>query len=70
MKKINKKEFRPSEDTLRITPGEMLQTIRDLQGLTQSKLSKMTGISQPNISALKKEPNKWVGIGLSFLPKL
>lgn len=54
MKKINKKTFRISEDSLQMTPGEMLETIRELQGLTQSKLAKMTGISQSNISALEK----------------
>ncbi len=54
MKKIDKKAFRVSEDSLQMTPGEMLETIRELQGLTQSRLAKMTGISQSNISALEK----------------
>lgn len=53
MKKLNKKEFRASEDSMQMTPGEMLETIRSLQGLTQSKLAKITGISQSNISALE-----------------
>lgn len=36
-----------------ITPGEALKMLRELQGLTQADLSKLTGISQSNISALE-----------------
>jgi len=31
----------------------MLRTLRELQELSQSELSKLTGISQPNLSALE-----------------
>jgi transcriptional regulator with XRE-family HTH domain len=34
-------------------PGEMLRTVRELQELTQSELSQLTGIAQSNLSALE-----------------
>ena len=42
MKKINKKDFILGEDPVSLTPGEMLATLRNLQGLTQSKLAKLS----------------------------
>lgn len=36
-----------------VTPGEMLRTLRELQGLSQSELAEQTGLSQSNISALE-----------------
>ncbi len=53
MKKINKKDFVSSEDSLSMTPGEMLATLRNLQGLTQSQLAKASGMTQANISSLE-----------------
>lgn len=37
----------------RLTPGEALKMLRELQGLSQNQLADLTGISQPNISALE-----------------
>ncbi|EKD71500.1 MAG: hypothetical protein ACD_46C00178G0001 [uncultured bacterium] len=51
--KINKKDFVKARVHAHITPGEALQMLRELQGLTQADLSKLTGISQSNISALE-----------------
>lgn len=51
--KINKNEFVKAKVHASITPGEALKMLRELQGLTQSDLSKKTGISQSNISALE-----------------
>lgn len=48
-----KQKFKLSQDTLEMTPGEMLATLRELQGITQTKLAQMTGISQLNLSALE-----------------
>lgn len=51
--KINKKDFVKAKVHAHLTPGEALRMLRELQGLTQADLSKRTGISQSNISALE-----------------
>ncbi len=53
--KINKKDFVKARVNISITPGQMLKTIRELQGLSQLELSNMTGISQSNISSLETD---------------
>ena len=50
---INKKEFVRAKVNRKITPGEMLRTLRELQEFTQKDLSDRTGISQSNISAME-----------------
>ncbi len=52
-RKINKKNFVKAKVNTSISPAEMLRTLRELQELSQSELSKLTGISQPNLSALE-----------------
>lgn len=54
MKKIKKSDFVESKDSIAITPGDMLAALRELQGLSQSELAKMTGIAQANISNMEK----------------
>ena len=51
--KINKKDFAKAKININVTPGEMLKTVRELQGLSQKQLADLTGISQSNISALE-----------------
>lgn len=53
MKKIKTKDFTTSIDSVSMTPGEMLCTLRKLQGLTQVELAKKTGMTQANISSLE-----------------
>lgn len=53
MKKINKKDFVPSEDGISMTPGEMLASLRQLQGLTQNELARSAGMTQANISSME-----------------
>ncbi len=53
MKKINKKEFVRARVNVRVTPAEMLKTLRELQGLSQAELSKLAKIPQSNLSALE-----------------
>lgn len=53
MKKINKKEFVGAKDTISMTPGEMLATLRHLQGMTQSELAKLSKMTQANISSME-----------------
>lgn len=53
MKKFNKKDFVAGNDPIAMTPGEMLATLRQLQGLTQSELARLCGMTQANISSLE-----------------
>ncbi len=53
MKKIKIKDFTTSTDSVSMSPGEMLCTLRKLQGLTQVELAKKTGMTQANISSLE-----------------
>lgn len=53
MKKFNKKDFVQSHDPVDMTPGEMLATLRNLQGLTQSELAKKALMTQANISSME-----------------
>jgi len=50
---INKNEFAKAKVHSEISPGEALKMLRELQGLSQNNLEKMTGISQSNISAIE-----------------
>jgi hypothetical protein len=49
MKKLNKKDFKKAQVNIKITPGEMLRIIRELQVLTQKDLSEMTDRSQSHL---------------------
>jgi len=53
--RINKKDFTKARVNISITPGKMLKTLRELQGLSQLELSDMTGISQSNLSSLETD---------------
>jgi transcriptional regulator with XRE-family HTH domain len=37
----------------KITPGEALKMIRELQGLSQNNLAKLTNMNQSNVSAIE-----------------
>jgi transcriptional regulator with XRE-family HTH domain len=50
---MNKKEFQSAKIHTTITPGDALKMLRELQGLSQNDLARITGISQPNISAIE-----------------
>lgn len=56
--KINKKDFVKARVHAHLTPGEALKMLRELQGLTQADLAKITGISQSNISALESNASQ------------
>ena len=53
MKKINKNDFIHGQDPIVVSPGEMLATLRQLQGLTQSELAKKAKMTQANISSME-----------------
>jgi len=50
---MDKKNFVKAKVHNAVTPGEALKMLRELQGLSQNDLAKLTGISQSNISALE-----------------
>ena len=53
MKKINKNDFVKGQDPIAVSPGEMLATLRHLQGLTQNELAKKARMTQANISSME-----------------
>lgn len=50
-----KKNFINAKIRYHLTPGKALKSLRELQGLTQEQLSRMTGIAQSHISAMERE---------------
>ncbi len=53
--KTDMDSFVKAKVNVNVTPGEMLRTLRELQGLSQRELSELTGMSQSNISALETD---------------
>lgn len=47
------KEFRPAKKRVEVTVGESVRIIRELQELSQNRLSEITGIPQATISAIE-----------------
>jgi transcriptional regulator with XRE-family HTH domain len=43
----------PSRVRIRMSPGDMLRTIRELQEMSQADLAKASGIPQPTLSAIE-----------------
>lgn len=54
-KKIDRKKLNMAGATISMSTGEMVRTLRELKGLSQTELSSLTGISQTNISAIENE---------------
>ena len=50
---IKKKNFVKAKVNKKITPGEMLKTLKELQELNQKELAEITAIPQSNISAME-----------------
>lgn len=50
---MNKKDFVKAKINIKMSPGEMVKTLRELQGLTQSELASLAEMSQSNISAIE-----------------
>jgi transcriptional regulator with XRE-family HTH domain len=55
------KEFRPARKRVEVTIGESVRIIRELQELSQSQLSSLSGIPQATISAIE---NNRVNLGV------
>ena len=47
------KEFRPAKKRIEVSVGESVRILRELQELSQSQLSELTGIPQVTISAIE-----------------
>ena len=47
------KEFRPAKKRIEVSVGESVRIIRELQELSQSQLSELTGIPQATIAAIE-----------------
>ncbi|HJT22580.1 MAG TPA: helix-turn-helix transcriptional regulator [Nitrospira sp.] len=66
------REFRPARKQATVSVGESVRIIRELQGLTQSELARLTGIPQSTVSAIE---NDGVNLGverakvLALLPR-
>ncbi len=52
---MKSKEFRRARKTIEVTPGESVRIIRELQELSQTGLSALTGIPQSTISAIEND---------------
>ncbi|MCX7977887.1 MAG: helix-turn-helix domain-containing protein [Bdellovibrionaceae bacterium] len=46
-------EFVPAKTRVRMTPGQSLKVIRELQGLSQNELAKISGLPQSTISGME-----------------
>ena len=55
------KEFRPAKKRIEVSVGESIRILRELQELSQSQLSELTGIPQATISAIE---NSRVNLGV------
>ena len=47
------KEFRPAKKRVEVSVGETVRILRELQELSQSQLSGLTGIPQATLSAIE-----------------
>jgi transcriptional regulator with XRE-family HTH domain len=52
---MKKKDFRRAQKTVEVSVGESVRIIRELQGLSQTDLSEITGIPQSTISAIEND---------------
>ena len=52
---MKNKDFRPAQQRVRVSVGESVRIVRELQGLTQSELARLTKIPQSTISAIETD---------------
>jgi transcriptional regulator with XRE-family HTH domain len=55
------KDFRPAKIVVKVSVGESVRIVRQLQDLSQNELAKLTGIPQSTISAIENDKVK-VGV--------
>jgi transcriptional regulator with XRE-family HTH domain len=66
-KPAKKQEFMPVKRRADLTPGQTLRTVRELQGMSQTDLSRASGIPQPTVSAMERDRES---IGIERAKKL
>ena len=49
------KGYRVAQERVRVTVGESVRIVRELQGLSQNDLAQRAGISQATISAIEND---------------
>jgi len=49
------KGYRAARNRVNVTGGESVRIIRELQGLSQNELARLTGLSQATISAIEND---------------
>ena len=49
------KDYRPAKKRVSVSVGESVRILRELQELSQSRLSRLTGIPQASISAIEND---------------
>ena len=52
---MKNKDFRPAQQRVSVSVGESARIVRELQGLTQSELARLTKIPQSTISAIEND---------------
>lgn len=52
---MKNKDFRPARKRVSLSVGESVRIVRELQGLTQSELARLTKIPQSTISAIEND---------------
>ncbi len=55
IRKNDMKGYKIAEKQIKVTVGESVRIIRELQGMSQNDLAKATGIPQPTISAIEND---------------
>ena len=58
-------DFRPAKRRLKVSVGESVRIIRELQGLSQNQLAERTGIPQATLSAIENDRVRLGSSGLS-----
>jgi transcriptional regulator with XRE-family HTH domain len=48
-------QFRPAKRRVKVSVGESVRILRELQELSQNQLSEMTGIAQTTLSAIEND---------------
>ena len=52
---MKNKDVRPAQQRVSVSVGESVRIVRELQGLTQSELARLTKIPQSTISAIETD---------------
>lgn len=56
-------EYQPAKTNIKISPGESVRILRELQELGQDELAELTGLPQSTISAIE---NDEISLGVEY----